>query len=78
MRNCKYILKIHDIQVLIGITLKYILVYRKCLSEHLAVHLNPIYKDNRSNCEITYRPGIADGAYIKPGLGLSSIMRTFK
>jgi len=42
MRNCKYILKIHDIQVLIGITLKYILVYRKCLSEHLAVHLNPI------------------------------------
>ncbi len=50
MCNYKHIY-IHDIEVSIEMTLKYILVYHKILSVHLAVHFNHI----SSNCEITLK-----------------------
>ncbi len=39
MCNYKYC-QIHVIQVSVEMTLKYILVYYKCLSEHSVVHFN--------------------------------------
>ncbi len=43
LQMCNYkIILMHDIHILIEITLKYILVYYKCLSEHLAGHFNHI------------------------------------
>ncbi len=45
LQMCNYkIILMHDIHILIEITLKYILVYYKCLSEHLSGHFNHISK----------------------------------